>query len=109
MTSGLEYQELILGTGSPPKLGHVVIVNLEIFDIDNNKLFAKENFTFRVGLEQVIKGLDQGIQTMKIGGSRRLLIPSNLSYTPHTKEPSPDHKIKLFGKPLHIIVNLLST
>jgi len=83
-------------------------VQITIFDKDNNKLFTKENFAFRVGLEQVIKGLDQGIQTMKIGGSRRLLIPSNLSYTPHIKEPSPEYKMQLISKPINIIVNLLS-
>jgi len=108
MTSGLEYQELILGAGSPIKLGHIVTVNLEVFDQQNNLLFTLENFAFRVGLEQVIKGLDQGIQSMRVGGSRRLLIPKNLSYNQHIKEPSPDNKIKLSGQPVNIVVNLLA-
>lgn len=50
--------------------------------LTNNKVFdqsGKKPFSFRLGMGQVIKGWDQGIQGMKVGGKRRLIVPSSLA------------------------------
>ena len=82
--SGLEFIDLTPGTGNTPAIGQTVTVNYsgrltngKKFDssIDRNKPFS-----FVIGKGQVIKGWDEGISTMKIGGRRQLIIPADLAY-----------------------------
>ena len=59
-------------------------------------------FTFRVGVGQVIKGWDQGIPGMRVGGKRRLTVPSDLAYGPAGSGPIPPNT------PLRFEVELVS-
>ncbi|KAL2622972.1 hypothetical protein R1flu_003177 [Riccia fluitans] len=82
--SGLQYKDIVVGKGASPPIGYQVyahyvamIPNGKIFDSSLEKGSA---YTFRVGSGQVIKGLDEGVLTMKIGGKRRLYIPGELAF-----------------------------
>lgn len=82
--SGLEYVDVIVGTGPAPPIGYQVTVNyvamtpaLKIFD---SSVERKAPYDIRVGAGQVIPGLDEGIMSMKVGGLRRLYIPGDLAF-----------------------------
>ena len=82
--SGLEYQDVIVGTGAYPPPGYQVTVNYvamtpqyKIFDSSVEK---KMPYDIRVGAGQVIPGLDEGLKTMKVGGLRRMYIPGDLAF-----------------------------
>jgi FKBP-type peptidyl-prolyl cis-trans isomerase len=82
--SGLEYTDLVVGTGAQPKPGQTVIVhytgwltNGQMFDSSKDR---SQPFSFTLGRQQVIKGWDEGLATMKVGGKRRLTIPPDLGY-----------------------------
>lgn len=81
--SGLEYWDIKAGTGAEAKTGHKVKVNYTGW-LTNGKKFdssvGKQPFEFMLGAGQVIKGWDEGVAGMKIGGKRQLKIPSNLAY-----------------------------
>lgn len=82
--SGLEYAEIIVGTGASPAQGSRVTVHYTGV-LENGKKFDSsvdrdEPFVFNIGLGHVIAGWDEGVMTMKVGGKRRLIIPSNLGY-----------------------------
>ena len=81
-SSGISITDYILGNGVEPKLGSKVHITYEgsypdgtIFDA---RLKQKQPFTFRKGTAQVIRGLDLGIEGMRVGGSREILIPPSL-------------------------------
>jgi peptidylprolyl isomerase len=83
--SGLKYVELKVGDGKEAKEGSKVIVhytgkleNGKKFDssLDRNKPFGP----IELGAGEVIKGWDEGLQGMKVGGKRKLIIPSKLGY-----------------------------
>lgn len=80
--SGLKIQDLRVGDGASPKPGQTVMVQY-IGWLENGKEFNNSYKTggpvsFKIG--DVIKGWDEGLSTMKVGGKRRLFIPSNLAY-----------------------------
>jgi len=86
--SGLQYDDTTLGTGAEAKAGaHVSVhytgwlfndgVKGEKFDSSKDR---GDPFSFPLGAGHVIKGWDEGVQGMKIGGSRTLIIPSELGY-----------------------------
>jgi len=80
--SGLKIQDVKVGDGATPKLGQTVTVHY-IGWLENGKEFNNSHKTgrpaeFRMG--QLIKGWDEGLSTMKVGGKRILWIPSNLAY-----------------------------
>ncbi|EOY04751.1 FKBP-like peptidyl-prolyl cis-trans isomerase family protein isoform 2 [Theobroma cacao] len=82
--SGLQYKDIKIGGGPTPPVGFQVAANYvamvpsgQIFD---SSLEKGQLYIFRVGSEQVIKGLDEGILTMKVGGKRRLYIPGPLAF-----------------------------
>jgi len=81
----LETKDLITGTGTEAKTGDTVTVNYVGVLYKTGKVFdaswkRKEPFTFTLGKGQVIKGWDQGIPGMKVGGRRELIIPAELAY-----------------------------
>ncbi len=83
-SSGLKYIDLVEGKGASPTRGKVVVIKYTV-RLTNGKVVETsenrtENFSFRLGLRQVIKGLEEGVTTMKVGGKRRLIIPSVLGY-----------------------------
>jgi len=81
--SGLKYEDLKEGTGSAAKKGDVVQVNYTGW-LTNGKQFdssvGRGPFTFPLGAGRVIKGWDEGVVGMKVGGKRKLTIPPDLAY-----------------------------
>ncbi|NMG22211.1 FKBP-type peptidyl-prolyl cis-trans isomerase [Brasilonema bromeliae] len=82
--SGLKYTELKEGTGATPKTGQTVVVHYTGTLEDGTKFDSSRDrgqpFSFKLGVGQVIKGWDEGLSTMKVGGRRQLIIPSDLGY-----------------------------
>ena len=81
--SGLKYVELKEGTGTATKAGDTVDVHYTGWLKDGKKFdssVGKAPFTFKLGAGNVIKGWDEGVQGMKVGGKRKLIIPSELGY-----------------------------
>ena len=81
----LETKDLIVGTGPEAQPGATVTVNYVGVLYKGGKEFdaswkRHEPFTFALGKGQVIKGWDQGIPGMKVGGRRELIIPASLAY-----------------------------
>ena len=82
--SGLKYVELKEGAGEMPKEGDLVQVHYTGWLTDGKKFDSsvdrKEPFVFPIGKGKVIKGWDEGVMTMKVGGKRKLIIPPELGY-----------------------------
>jgi FKBP-type peptidyl-prolyl cis-trans isomerase len=81
---GLEYWDIKVGTGPVAAAGHTVKVHYTGW-LTNGKKFDSsvdrgEPFTFNLGGGQVIKGWDEGVAGMKVGGKRQLRIPPALAY-----------------------------
>jgi FKBP-type peptidyl-prolyl cis-trans isomerase FkpA len=88
-SSGLEYEDTSVGDGAEAKAGDHVSVHytgwLQQADGSAGAKFdssrdRQQPFEFPLGAGHVIKGWDQGVQGMKVGGTRRLTIPSPLGY-----------------------------
>jgi peptidylprolyl isomerase len=82
--SGLMYIEISEGTGAQPQNGQTVSVRY-IGYLDNGDVYETSDqhsdpFQYVVGEGNVIKGLDEGVSTMRVGGHRRLIIPPELGY-----------------------------
>lgn len=85
--SGLKYIEVTPGTGGQPSPGQTVSVHYTgwLDDFDSEKKFdssydRRKPLQFPVGTGRVIKGWDEGLLGMKVGGKRRLIIPAELGY-----------------------------
>ncbi|WP_114994219.1 FKBP-type peptidyl-prolyl cis-trans isomerase [Synechococcus sp. UW179A] len=84
LANGLRITDLEVGTGPEAVAGQTVVVhyrgtleNGEQFDASYDR---GKPFSFPLGRGQVIKGWDEGVQGMKVGGKRRLVIPPELGY-----------------------------
>ena len=99
--SGLKYTESVEGTGPTPKRGQVVSV-LYTGSLQNGTVFdssAKHGgkpFDFPLGRGSVIKGWDEAIATMKVGGKRKLIIPPKLGYGEAGTDNIPPNATLLF-------------
>jgi FKBP-type peptidyl-prolyl cis-trans isomerase len=105
----LEQKDLIAGTGAEAKAGDKLTVNYVGVLFKGGKVFdaswkRKEPFTFTLGQGQVIKGWDQGLVGMKVGGRRELVIPSELAYGKTGSPPTIPA-----NAPLVFVIDLLST
>lgn len=81
---GLQYQDLEIGFGLSPSLNHMAMVHYTGYLADGTKFESSRDrgmpFSFIVGSGKVIKGFEDGIMTMKVGGRRRVVIPPSLAY-----------------------------
>jgi len=81
---GLYYQDLVVGTGDPTEVGKMVWVHFDGWLHDGTKFDSSydrgEPFSFMLGVGVVIPGWELGIQGMKVGGIRKLVIPPHLAY-----------------------------
>ena len=87
-TSGLQFEDTVVGTGAEAAPGRNVTVHYTGWLYENDEQGAKfdsskdrdEPFMFALGAGMVIKGWDEGVQGMKEGGQRTLIIPADLGY-----------------------------
>ena len=87
-TSGLQYEDTTVGEGAEATKGNNVSVHYTGWLYNNGEQGAKfdssrdrnDPFEFSLGAGMVIKGWDEGVQGMKIGGKRTLIIPAALGY-----------------------------
>jgi peptidylprolyl isomerase len=91
-SSGLKYIDLVEGKGASPRQGQTVIVHytgtLENGQkVDSSFDHGGQPIPFPIGVGRVIKGWDEGVITMKIGGKRKLFIPANLAYGVQGRPP----------------------
>jgi FKBP-type peptidyl-prolyl cis-trans isomerase len=82
--SGLKYVDQVVGTGEVAVAGKTANVHYTGW-LENGKKFDSsvdrgQPFSFPLGAGRVIKGWDEGVQGMKVGGKRKLTIPSDLGY-----------------------------
>ena len=82
--SGLVYEDVIEGSGAEAASGQHVTVHYTGWLTDGSKFDSSKDrndpFQFHLGMQHVIRGWDEGVQGMKIGGTRKLTIPSDLGY-----------------------------
>jgi len=86
--SGLQYLDDKKGTGDSPKTGRTCVMHYTGWlwqdDAKGKKFDSSKDrgqpFEFTIGVADVIKGWDEGVATMKVGGKRQLLIPAKLGY-----------------------------
>ena len=89
--SGLKYLDIVEGTGASPQRGQTVSVHytgtLENGHKFDSSLDRGQPYNFRIGTGAVIKGWDEGLMSMKVGGKRKLTIPASLGYGALGKPP----------------------
>lgn len=82
--SGLQIEEIMLGSGATAEAGQNVIVHYTGWLTDGSKFDSSKDrndpFQFGLGQRQVISGWDEGVTGMKVGGTRKLTIPPALGY-----------------------------
>ncbi|RZM82948.1 FKBP-type peptidyl-prolyl cis-trans isomerase [Leptolyngbya iicbica] len=82
--SGLQYEDIVEGTGAMPQKGQRVTVHYTGTLEDGTKFDSSRDrnrpFSFTIGVGQVIKGWDEGVMSMRVGGQRKLVIPPELGY-----------------------------
>jgi peptidylprolyl isomerase len=87
-SSGLQFADLKAGTGASPRPGQICIMHYTGWLYQNGKKGAKfdssvdrgQPFEFPIGTGRVIRGWDEGVSGMKVGGKRVLIIPPELGY-----------------------------
>ncbi|PIR42128.1 MAG: peptidylprolyl isomerase [Candidatus Yanofskybacteria bacterium CG10_big_fil_rev_8_21_14_0_10_37_15] len=100
MENGLQIQDLTVGTGPEVKVGQELTMHYS-GTLENGVKFDSsydrgEPFQFLLGAGQVIQGWDLGIQGMKIGGKRKLIIPASLGYGEKGIGPIPPNAVLIF-------------
>ncbi|MDH5563136.1 MAG: FKBP-type peptidyl-prolyl cis-trans isomerase [Nitrospirota bacterium] len=82
--SGLQYADLVVGKGREARAGETATVHYTGTLVEGTKFDSSKDrnqpFSFRLGAGHVIKGWDEGVEGMKIGGTRKLVIPPQLGY-----------------------------
>lgn len=86
--SGLKYVDLVVGTGASPTADQTFVVNC-VGRLTDSTIFyqTQPNEPLQMKLGQVIKGWQEGLPTMKVGGKRKLIIPSDLAYGDQGRPP----------------------
>ncbi|UFS77953.1 FKBP-type peptidyl-prolyl cis-trans isomerase [Tardiphaga sp. 37S4] len=86
--SGLQIEDTAVGTGATPAKGQTCVMHYTGWLYENgvkgkkfdSSVDRNEPFEFPIGMSRVIKGWDEGVATMKVGGKRTLIIPPDLGY-----------------------------
>jgi len=86
--SGLQFTDTVAGSGASPKAGQTCVMHYTGWLYENgvkgkkfdSSLDRGKPFEFAIGTGQVIKGWDEGVATMKVGGKRTLILPPQLGY-----------------------------
>ena len=86
--SGLQIEDSVVGTGATPAKGQTCVMHYTGWLYENgvkgkkfdSSVDRNEPFEFPIGVGRVIKGWDEGVSTMKVGGKRTLIIPPDLGY-----------------------------
>lgn len=86
--SGLQYEDTTVGTGATPETGQICVMHYTGWLYQDGKKGNKfdssldrgQPFQFPIGTGRVIKGWDEGVASMKVGGKRTLIIPPALGY-----------------------------
>jgi peptidylprolyl isomerase len=92
--SGLKYTDLAVGSGASPRAGQTAVVHYTGTLLDGTKFDSSvdrgQPYNFALGRGEVIKGWDEGVATMRVGGKRRLVVPPVLAYgaVPRPKIPA---------------------
>lgn len=98
--SGLKYTDLVVGTGPSPRAGQTAVVHYTGTLTDGTKFDSSvdrgQPYSFALGMGGVIKGWDEGVATMKVGGKRRLVIPPVLGYGAMPRPQIPANSTLLF-------------
>lgn len=106
MASGLQYEDLVVGTGPAAQTGDSVSVHYTGWLEDGTKFDSSLDrgtpFDFILGTGRVIQGWDEGVAGMQVGGKRKLIIPPDLAYGPQDYGPIPG------GSTLTFEIELLS-
>jgi len=99
-TAQIQSQDIIVGTGTVAVAGKEVTVNYTGVFADGKKFDSSLDrgvpFTFTLGAGQVIKGWDIGVEGMKVGGQRILVIPPELGYGANDYGPIPGNSTLTF-------------
>ena len=98
--SGLQYRDDVVGTGAEAKAGHHVVVHYTGTLTDGKKFDSSRDrdqpFHFALGAGSVIRGWDEGVAGMKVGGRRTLVIPAELGYGSRGVGPIPANSTLVF-------------
>ena len=86
--SGLQIEDSVVGTGATPAKGQTCVMHYTGWLYENgvkgkkfdSSVDRNEPFEFPIGMSRVIKGWDEGVSTMKVGGKRTLIIPPDMGY-----------------------------
>ena len=86
--SGLQIEDSVVGTGASPAKGQTCVMHYTGWLYENgvkgkkfdSSVDRNEPFEFPIGMSRVIKGWDEGVSTMKVGGKRTLIIPPDMGY-----------------------------
>jgi len=96
----LKYVDEVVGTGESPSPGKTVTVHytgrLENGTKFDSSVDRGQPFEFIIGVGQVIKGWDEGVMTMKVGGKRKLIVPPDLGYGARRAGPIPPNSTLIF-------------
>ena len=99
--SGLRYEDIVAGTDESPSPGKTVKVHYTGWLEDGTKFYSSfdhggKPIGFPIGVGRMIKGLDEGVMTMKVGGKRKLVIPPELGYGASGVGPIPPNSTLVF-------------
>jgi FKBP-type peptidyl-prolyl cis-trans isomerase len=98
-SSGLYYRDITVGTGAVAQSGRDVGVYYQGWLVSGTRFDGRTSgapFTFRLGTGEVIRGWDEGLVGMRVGGKRQLVIPPSLGYGAAGRGSVPPNAIMVF-------------